>query len=248
MKKHINKFILFFLLVSGISMSFDGPGHYYGAWTTMFEEQDVTYECVKIYTPDYYIYAIYESETHNFKSAGGGTWELTAKGLVHRVEFDSSTPENVGKEILNPASNDVNGPITTNGSLLGKRVKLNWIQLDKGDSKMFGAWRITQRERNGDMNQIELGPRRTMKVLSATRFQWAAYNIETKEFMGTGGGAYTAEDGVYTENIEFFSRDNSRVGAELKFNFELEGDDWHHKGLSSRGTPIYEVWSLHKQD
>ena len=64
--------------------------------------------------------------------------------------------------------------------------------------------------------------------------------------MGTGGGRYTTENGTYTEHIEFFSRDKSRVGAALAFNYELKDEDWHHSGLSSRGEPIYEVWSLRK--
>jgi hypothetical protein len=82
--------------------------------------------------------------------------------------------------------------------------------------------------------------------LSGTRFQWIAYNTETRQFMGTGGGTYSTKDGKYTENIDFFSRDNSRVGASLQFDFELKDNDWHHKGLSSKGDPIYEIWSLRK--
>ena len=82
-----------------------------------------------------------------------------------------------------------------------------------------------------------------MKILSGTRFQWIAYNVETKQFSGTGGGTYTTRDGKYTESIEFFSRDNSRVGASLTFDFSLEDGRWRHKGLSSRGEPIDEVWT-----
>ncbi len=89
-------------------------------------------------------------------------------------------------------------------------------------------------------------PRKTMKILSGTRFQWIAYNVETKEFMGTGGGTYTTTNGKYTENIDFFSRDNSRVGASLEFDFEIKGNDWHHKGFSSKGDPMHEIWSLRK--
>ena len=52
-----------------------------------------------------------------------------------------------------------------------------------------------------------------MKILSGTRFQWIAYHIGTKVFSGSGGGTYTSEQGKYTETIDFFSRDNDRVGA-----------------------------------
>jgi hypothetical protein len=82
-----------------------------------------------------------------------------------------------------------------------------------------------------------------MKILSGTRFQWIAYNVDTKEFFGTGGGTYTTSGGKYTESIDFFSRDNSRVGARLEFDFILDDGDWHHSGKSSKGDPIDEVWS-----
>ncbi len=82
-----------------------------------------------------------------------------------------------------------------------------------------------------------------MKILSGTRFQWIAFNVATKQFMGTGGGTYTTVDGKYTENIEFFSRDNSRVGTSLEFNYELKDGDWQHSGKNSRGEPLFEVWT-----
>jgi hypothetical protein len=85
-----------------------------------------------------------------------------------------------------------------------------------------------------------------MKILTGDRIQWIAYNTETKKFFGTGGGNYTAENGKYTENIGFFSRDNSRVGMSLQFDFEVKDGDWHHSGNNSRGEPMYEVWSRRK--
>jgi hypothetical protein len=93
------------------------------------------------------------------------------------------------------------------------------------------------------MRTMTPGVRKTMKILSGTRFQWIAYNTETKEFLGTGGGTYTSVDGKYVENIEFFSRDNSRVGASLSFDFSLDDGRWAHKGLSSKGDPIHEIWT-----
>jgi hypothetical protein len=63
------------------------------------------------------------------------------------------------------------------------------------------------------------------------------------KFSGTGGGSFTSENGKYVESIEFFSRDNTRVGAVLEFKYELKGDDWHHTGLNSKGEPMYEIWA-----
>lgn len=89
-------------------------------------------------------------------------------------------------------------------------------------------------------------PRKTMKVLSGTRFQWIAYNTETKQFMGTGGGTYTTLKGKYTENIEFFSRDNSKAGLSLVFDYSLENGTWNHKGFSSKGVAMHEIWGVRK--
>tara|TARA_R110000764_G_scaffold4148_5_gene17288 strand:+ start:589 stop:834 length:246 start_codon:yes stop_codon:yes gene_type:complete len=74
-------------------------------------------------------------------------------------------------------------------------------------------------------------------------FQWIAYDTESFKFSGTGGGSYSSLNEIYKEQIEFFSKDNSRVGAELEFNYKLKGNDWHHTGKNSKGEPMYEIWS-----
>jgi hypothetical protein len=85
-------------------------------------------------------------------------------------------------------------------------------------------------------------------LLTGTRFQWAAINPETKQFFGTGGGTYIMKDGKYTEKIDFFSRDNSRVGRSLTFDCELRKNadftsEWFHRGESSTGGKVAEVWT-----
>jgi hypothetical protein len=125
----------------------------------------------------------------------------------------------------------------------GKGERFVRLDMD-GPGKLAGAWLITGRYNNGEMSKITPGARRTMKILSGTRFQWIAYNVETKEFFGTGGGTYTTVLGKYTETIDFFSRDQTRVGMSLGFDFALTPEgDWRHSGKSSKGDPIDEVWS-----
>ena len=115
---------------------------------------------------------------------------------------------------------------------------------DGAPGALQGAWVMSGRKRNNKLQYRDTSlPRKTMKILSGTRFQWIAYNTETKDFRGTGGGTYTTVNGTYTENIKFFSKDNSRVGASLEFSYDLEENNWIHTGLSSKGQPIYEIWS-----
>ena len=87
------------------------------------------------------------------------------------------------------------------------------------------------------------GTRKTLKILSDTRFQWAAIDPGAKEFFGTGGGTYQFANGKYSEHIEFFSKDSDRVGSSLTFDGRLENGEWHHSGFSSKGDKIYEIWS-----
>ena len=96
------------------------------------------------------------------------------------------------------------------------------------------------------MSVMQRGPRKTIKWLSGTRFQWAAFNPQTKQFFGTGGGTYTLQNGKYTEHIEFFSRNADRVGTQVTFDYEVKNGDWHHRGLSTAGNKIYEIWAREK--
>ena len=106
---------------------------------------------------------------------------------------------------------------------------------------------MSGRFRNGVKSTRSIDrPRKTMKILSGSRFQWIAYNTETRQFMGTGGGTYLTVKGKYIEQIEFFSRDDSRVGAKLDFEFKLDNGEWNHMGFSSKGDPIHEIWIRRK--
>ena len=219
-----------------------GPGHFYGAWKMEWEKEDKTIMVVKVYTESYFIYSVYSE--NEYINSGGGTWSLKSDGIEEMYEFNTETPDMVGQTKYYTFLGDHDQePLQLSFESEDQKIKQTWRRIDEGESPLFGAWRITQRERNGQMNKMQMGPRKTMKVLSGTRFQWAAFNVETKQFMGTGGGTFTTKDGKYTENIEFFSRDNSRVGASLEFDFSVEDQDWHHKGLSSKGDPIYEIWT-----
>ena len=186
----------------------------------------------------FYSYAEFDKASKAFSGTHGGQWRMENKQFVQLVEFNTFSPEKIGSELKMAVS------------LKGNKLNLGDQTFTRIDNNrpgaLAGAWLITGRKRGDEMGEIREGPRKTMKILSGTRFQWIAYNTETKQFMGTGGGTYTSKDGQYVENIDFFSRDNTRVGASLDFKFELKDDNWHHSGKSSKGDPIYEIWSLRK--
>ncbi len=159
--------------------------------------------------------------------------------FVEVHEFNTMTPDLIGKELRNEV-------MMKDGKLILKMKDKDeeWTRIDDGSpGKLAGAWVITGRINDGEFRKMTPGARKTMKILSGTRFQWIAYNSETKEFFGTGGGTYTTKNGKYVEHIDFFSRDSSRIGMSLEFDFSLEEGRWNHKGLSSKGEPINEIWT-----
>ena len=212
-----------------------------GAWsTTGSDDAGSEVEYVITFTNGFFSEAIFEKADGKFVGTKGGEYSLSDGTIDLTFEFSTQNPEMVGQTQSHSYSiaNDVLD-----------LHDMKWTRVDDGTpGDLFGAWLISGRKRDGEIVKRDTsGPRKTMKILSGTRFQWIAYNTETKEFMGTGGGTYTTVNGTYTENIGFFSRDDSRVGASLEFNYELIDGDWHHSGLSSKGDPIYEIWSLRKQ-
>ena len=186
----------------------------------------------------YLTHTIYKTNPAEFVKTLGGFYTADGYNIKINLEFNSDFEKDSLKVMEIPYSFNADN-ITLQ---LEKAVTLEKKQPLEQD--LDGQWLFATRgpdtgqERRGEEN-----PRKTLKFLLDGRFQWIAYQTETMRFSGTGGGSFTSKDGVYTENIEFFSRDNNRVGASLEFNYELKGDDWHHTGQNSKGEPMYEIWS-----
>lgn len=195
-----------------------------------------------ILVDDYFIYTVFDEANRKFEYTLGGPAELKGQSISVSLQFNTLEKDLVGTSFSYPVSwKGANLIMDTEGKAR------EWTRADEGKSPLAGVWRISGRKVNGEIGEMALSPRRTLKVLSGGRFQWTAINIATKEFFGTGGGTYTFENGKYTEKIAFFSRDSSRVGASLSFDGKIENGDWHHSGLSSKGEPIYEIWTRLKK-
>ncbi len=207
-----------------------------GGWQTESEGDQVTLIC----SEEFFSVAIYNVAQKRFVGTLGGSYRIEGDAFVGKYEFHTLNPDLVGQQLRSPILDQQIGTLTLQHE--GQRYVFRRLD-DGGPGKLAGAWLITGRMVDGGMSKLTPGARRTMKILSGTRFQWIAYNVETREFSGTGGGTYTTKDGKYTEHIEFFSRDSSRVGASLSFDFSLENGNWRHKGLSSKGAPIDEIWT-----
>jgi|SRR5687768_3844555 len=213
-----------------------------GAWKLMnYNGKPFADEGIKIYSGGYFMFVIHTADGA-FIRAGGGNYEVQGNEYKEVLDFNSSD----STQVREPSTYTLslrNDELTI--STKGKKNIEVWKKVDGTSSALSGAWRFGARvndegvagERRG-----EASPRQTMKVLSGNYFQWAAFNYETKEFSGAGGGTYKLQDNQYTETIRFFSRDNSRVGISLTFECKLFGSDWYHKGKGTTGNPVSEVW------
>ena len=231
--------LVIILLIVGImsfaSRSLPDNSDINGAWKL----QNGTVEQVLIFNNGYFMHTTFDKSKKMLISTRGGAYKYTGNKLEANIEFSPNFKEEIGqiktysfainKDRL---SSDINGK------------KAAWTMLDNGKGPMVGTWRSSGRMQDGKVVLSPPRARKTFKILSGSRYQWAAINAETKEFFGTGGGSYTFVDGKYTETLDFFTKDSTKVGISLTFDGKIEGDLWHHSGLSSQGAKMYEIWKM----
>lgn len=221
-----------FLLISFLSFS-QVPK---GAW----KSQEPTGSASTLIVADnYLVIASYSIGNKYFERSEGGPFTMSGDKMTYTPEFNSADTAKIGIPI--------EFTVTVKDDILTLRYEeaMVWMRVDDATNvPMAGAWHITERDNGqGSLVQIhQTGTRKTLKLLSKTRFQWFAIDPAVKGFYATGGGTYTAKDGKYTENIQFFSKDNNRVGSSLKFDFKLDNGRWDHSGKSSDGKPVHEIW------
>ena len=229
---------IIFLIIYTLLVTNTNAQSFIGAWERNHtSENGEELKSVVIFSDGYQAISTYESKSGKFINSNGGTWELMGDTMTEKVEFDTNNPDRVGSKVTFKVK------ITeTTMSIVG--TDMEFQRIDDGlPGDLKGAWLMAGRVRDGKKQlRNTSGPRKTMKLLSGKRFQWIAYNTESKKFMGTGGGTYTTKNGVYSEKIEFFSRNNSKSGIELEFEYEIIDNEWNHKGFSSKGDPLHEIW------
>ena len=196
-----------------------------------FESETNTHRIIK--DKNYIIETVFNSSTGEFEFTRGGFYS-GKKDLNVDFEFNSNFTNDSIKKIL-----------YTNTK--------KWKKVSLSKQKLQGKWlmagRVTDKgEKRRDLNRS----RKTMKFLMDGFFQWIAFDTSNFRFYGSGGGSYNteyeknSEKGGYIEKIQFFSRDNNKVGLILPFEYDLRGEDWYHKGLNSKGGALHEIWHFRK--
>lgn len=229
------KQILLFLLVFSFTISVGQVPK--GAW----KSQEPTGSTSMLIVADNYLaIASFGLLNKYFERSEGGPFTMSGDQMTYTPEFNSSDTAKIGVPII--------FTVTKKDNILTLKYEeaMVWMKVDEAASApMAGAWHITEKAQGGQGDLVAIhqeGTRKTLKLLSATRFQWFAIDPAVKGFYATGGGTYTAQNGKYTENIQFFSKDNNRVGSSLKFDWKLDNGRWDHSGKGSDGKPIHEIW------
>ena len=228
----MKKIICSLILLASIGQGF--AQNVQGAWK---RNLDTAVQYLTI-VDNYFSIATFSVSDKKFISTRGGTAVIKDGKMAGIIEFNTADKTEVKTNYMYDFQSK-----EKKLKLAAEGVQLNWELVDNASDALSGNWKIIGREQDSNIIPIKPGARKTIKILSGTRFQWIAINSETGDFFGTGGGNYSFSNGKYTENIDFFSRDSSRVGASLSFNAEIKNGDWHHSGLSSKGDRIYEIWS-----
>lgn len=209
------------------------PGAYFAGQENIIHELKVG--------ENYLIHSVYERTPAKFIKTLGGFFNIEKDLLKVSLEFNSNFEED-GMSTM-----EIPYEFKDNVLTLKTETPLVFEMQNTKEQDLDGQWLFATRGPDeGQKRRGESNTRKTLKYLQDGRFQWIAYDTEGMQFKGSGGGSYSSQDGVYTENIEYFSRDNSRVGASLKFDYEVKGDDWHHTGNNSKGEPMYEIWGKRK--
>jgi hypothetical protein len=218
-----------------------------GAWRLVeVDDMPVDKEIIKLYSNSYFTYSAYDKATGEFFAAKGGLYNLDHLSYEEHLEIDSEEPKHSGTTIIYKATIKDDSLFITN---LKTGEKQRWLKFDEADNyEVSFCWRIHKKKDEGDESwrTIEYAPRKTLKMVTNSRYQVLAFNSKTGKFVGSSGGHWTGSGDNYIENIEFFSKDQSNVGRSLKFKRTFEEGLWLHTGKTTKGEIMLEKWHRYK--
>jgi hypothetical protein len=216
-----NQFLFFLMAFLLISPTVSGQAF---SFTTTENGQSLEHRILM--DESYFVETQFTTDPNNFVKTIGGFYKKRGNGLRVSLEFNS----NFSKDSLKF--------VVIDNLDQWKKNSLDTLPLQ-------GKWLMAGRVKENQERRRDTSlPRKTMKILIDGFFQWIAFNSATFSFHGSGGGRYNAENGTYTETIDFFARDNNKAGISLEFEYTQKGLDWHHKGFSSKGDPLHEIWTF----
>ena len=106
-----------------------------------------------------------------------------------------------------------------------------------GKDALVGSWRLIKTIEIGhedSTNRRDGEEKFYIKHINNTHFIWVEFDRINNQLLGTGGGTYTIENGIYTENIEFYYPPGANeLGQAIPFTAEIDEDGiWRHTGYA----------------
>ena len=158
-----------------------------GAYKAVEMHGDTTRNHLLLVSDNYIIHTTYDSQPAHFISTMGGFYEIGEDSLRVDLEFNTDY-EKTGEKVHRVSYGYADGNLIFN-----ENHARPYRREPDLDQPLDGAWLFATRgpdtgqERRGDNSA-----RKTLKFLNNGYFQWVAYNSETMDFMGSGGGRYAA--------------------------------------------------------
>jgi hypothetical protein len=120
---------------------------------------------------EYFVETQYIEEPPQFLLTRGGFYELKDKQFMVNLEFNSKFEQDGMKQM------NIESSVKT------------WDKISKPQLELDGKWLMAGRVSNNKEQRRDITrPRKTMKFLKDGFFQWMAFNTETFQFFGSGGG------------------------------------------------------------
>src|SRR5690606_15588961 len=183
MKNIVALFVLF--AVGWVSCSAQTPADALaGAW----HHQEGDREQVIVFVDGYFSHSVFDRKNKTFYSTRGGAYTVNGDQFTVTWQYDTEKADNVPAEewVGQPTAFGFSTGAALTVDLSGNKTVFQ--RADKNDAPLAGVWRITGRQQDDGMGEMPLRDRRTLKILTGTRFQWVAINVKTGQFSGTGGG------------------------------------------------------------
>lgn len=164
---------IFCLLITSADVPEDRKTVFDGAWEVVtMNGAELGHRGVFMVEAPYAFYTEFDIEEKKFLGSLGGSIDVMANRIQFNTEFNTWMPDEIG------GSYQMTGMLSANKVTFtwpvgdeGAEVKMVVKRIDDGVSDLAGSWRITDRMRNGEMQAMRLGARKTIKMITGTRFQ-----------------------------------------------------------------------------
>lgn len=169
---------------------------------------------IKIFKNGYWIAAFFGNPKRPFSGCGGGTYETNDGKYKETLAYYSWDSTAVGRQYifdykLTPVSYMQTGYMESEKYphfLIKEEFKKLESEVPLKNNSLEGVWQLQSAVVDSSGKSVPQ-PFEQIKVYCYPRFAWAQYNLQTKQFIGAGGGSYQYDGKKLVEHIEYITYD-----------------------------------------